>query len=61
MGYNYNKNIVEIPPWRVDILHEDTTNKAYVLEVNSAPRWEAIAKDTDVNVEREILRFLAEK
>jgi phenylalanyl-tRNA synthetase beta chain len=22
MGYNYNKNIVEIPPWRVDILHE---------------------------------------
>jgi phenylalanyl-tRNA synthetase beta chain len=22
MGYNYNKGIVEIPPWRVDILHE---------------------------------------
>lgn len=22
MGYNCNKNIVEIPPWRVDILHE---------------------------------------
>ncbi|MDD5700147.1 MAG: phenylalanine--tRNA ligase subunit beta [Candidatus Nanoarchaeia archaeon] len=22
MGYDYNKNIVEIPPWRIDILHE---------------------------------------
>ncbi len=22
MGYSYNKNIVEIPPWRIDILHE---------------------------------------
>lgn len=22
MGYNSNKNIVEIPPWRIDILHE---------------------------------------
>jgi phenylalanyl-tRNA synthetase beta chain len=22
MGYNYNKETVEIPPWRVDILHE---------------------------------------
>jgi len=22
MGYNYNKGIVEIPPWRTDILHE---------------------------------------
>jgi phenylalanyl-tRNA synthetase beta chain len=22
MGYNCNKNIVEIPPWRIDILHE---------------------------------------
>jgi phenylalanyl-tRNA synthetase beta chain len=22
MGYNYNKGIVEIPPWRLDVLHE---------------------------------------
>jgi phenylalanyl-tRNA synthetase beta chain len=22
MGFEYNKNIVEIPPWRIDILHE---------------------------------------
>jgi len=42
----------------VDILHEDATGKAYVLEVNSAPRWEAIKKDTGVNVEGEIIRFL---
>jgi phenylalanyl-tRNA synthetase beta chain len=22
MGYNYNKGVVEIPPWRLDVLHE---------------------------------------
>lgn len=43
----------------VDIIHEDATGKPYVLEVNSAPRWESISKDTGLNVEREILRFLA--
>ena len=43
----------------VDIIHEDATNKTYVLEVNSAPRWEAIKKDTGLNVEREIIKFLA--
>ena len=42
----------------VDIIHEEATAKAYVLEVNSAPRWESITKDTGVNVEREILKFL---
>jgi RimK family alpha-L-glutamate ligase len=42
----------------VDVIHEDSSGKAYVLEVNSAPRWESIAKDTGVNVEREILKFL---
>ena len=44
----------------VDIIHEDSSGKAYVLEVNSAPRWESIAKDTGVNVEKEILKFLVE-
>lgn len=43
----------------VDIIHEDKTDKPFVLEVNSAPRWESIKKDTKVNVEREILKFLA--
>jgi len=42
----------------VDIIHEDATGKAYVLEVNSAPRWDSITKDTGVNVEREILLYL---
>ena len=42
----------------VDIIHEDATGRAYVLEVNSAPRWDSIAKDTGVNVESEILKFL---
>jgi RimK family alpha-L-glutamate ligase len=42
----------------VDIIHEDSSGKPYVLEVNSAPRWASIAKDTGINVEREILKFL---
>jgi len=41
----------------VDLL-QDKDNKLYVLEVNSAPRWDSIKKDTGLNVEREILRFL---
>ncbi len=43
----------------VDIIHEDATDKAYVLEVNSAPRWESIREDTGINPEREIVKFLA--
>lgn len=42
----------------VDIIHDDATGKTYVLEVNSAPRWESIVKDTGINIEREILKFL---
>jgi len=42
----------------VDILHQDESGKSYVLEVNSAPRWESIKNDTGVNVEREIVSFL---
>ena len=41
----------------VDIIHDDVTGKSYILEVNSAPRWASIAKDTGVNVEREILKY----
>lgn len=41
----------------VDIL-ESVEGKYYLLEVNSAPRWEAIKKDTGVEVETEILEFL---
>ena len=42
----------------VDIIHDDATGETYVLEVNSAPRWDSVAKDTGVNVEGEILKFL---
>ena len=41
----------------VDIL-EVMDGRLYLLEVNSAPRWEAIKKDTGLEVEAEILTFL---
>jgi len=43
----------------VDILVEDATDKLYVIEANAAPSWKLIAKDCGVNVEKEILKFLA--
>lgn len=45
----------------VDILREDKTDKLYVLEVNSAPRWASIKADTGVQVEEEIVKFLVGK
>jgi len=45
----------------VDILVEDKTQKRFVLEVNSAPMWASIKKDTGLNVEAEILKFLMNK
>jgi glutathione synthase/RimK-type ligase-like ATP-grasp enzyme len=41
----------------VDILETNDKN-LYVLEVNSAPKWDSVKKDTGFNVEREILKFL---
>jgi RimK family alpha-L-glutamate ligase len=43
----------------VDLLKDDKTGKTYVLEVNSAPRWASIRKDTGINVEEEILKYLS--
>jgi RimK family alpha-L-glutamate ligase len=43
----------------VDVLRVDKTGELFVLEVNSAPRWESVKKDTGLNVEREIIKFLA--
>jgi RimK family alpha-L-glutamate ligase len=43
----------------VDIVHEDVGGNSYVFEVNSAPRWASITKDTGVNVESEILKYLS--
>lgn len=42
----------------VDVLVEDETEKAYVIEANAAPSWKLIAKDTGVNVEKQILQCL---
>lgn len=43
----------------VDIIYEDKTGEAYVLEVNSAPRWEAVSKNAGISVEEEIVKYLA--
>jgi len=43
----------------VDILKEDKSGKIYLLEVNSAPRWESVKKDTGIFVEEEILKYLS--
>jgi ribosomal protein S6--L-glutamate ligase len=42
----------------IDILKEDKTGKLYVIEANAAPSWKAMAKDTGINIEREILKYL---
>jgi RimK family alpha-L-glutamate ligase len=42
----------------VDIIRDRKTDKLYVLEVNSAPRWDSIKKDTGINVEEEIVKYL---
>lgn len=41
-----------------DILTDDFTGKKYVLEVNSAPRWAALVRDTGIKVEEEIIKYL---
>jgi RimK family alpha-L-glutamate ligase len=41
-----------------DILTDDMTGKKYVLEVNSAPRWAALKKDTGIEIEEEIVKYL---
>lgn len=41
----------------VDVLIDDKTGKKYILEVNSAPRWDSVRKDTGIFVEDEILTY----
>lgn len=43
----------------VDILRDDFTKKIYLLEVNSAPRWYSVTRDTGISVEREIVKYLS--
>jgi RimK family alpha-L-glutamate ligase len=41
----------------VDLI-KDKVGKTYVLEVNAAPSWRALAKDVGINVEEEILKYI---
>ncbi len=56
MGHNYNKGIVEIPSWRVDILHEvdliEDVAIAYGYEkfVPEIPKIEGIGKENEKEV-----------
>jgi len=45
----------------VDILEEDKTSNLYIIEANAAPSWNLIKKYAEINVESEILNFLASK
>lgn len=51
-------NAVDLDICGVDILQDEVTNKAYVIETNAAPSWNLINKYCDVSVEEEIVKFL---
>ena len=42
-----------------DILTDDKTGKKYVIEVNSAPGWKSVKRDTGVEIEEEILKYFS--
>ncbi len=42
-----------------DIITDSITGKKYILEVNSAPRWASLKKETGINIEEEIVKYLA--
>jgi glutathione synthase/RimK-type ligase-like ATP-grasp enzyme len=41
-----------------DVITDDFTGEKYILEVNSAPRWASLKKDTGIDVEEEIIKYL---
>ena len=43
----------------VDLIQDLGTGKVYVLEVNSAPRWARFKIETGIEVEEEIVKYLA--
>lgn len=45
----------------VDVVRDDETGKLYIWEVNTAPAWGAVAKDTGLNIEEEVLKFIMER
>ncbi|KKQ77261.1 hypothetical protein A2715_00040 [Candidatus Woesebacteria bacterium RIFCSPHIGHO2_01_FULL_39_32] len=52
-------NAVNLDIAGVDILEENDSGKLFVIEANAAPSWNLIKKDCGVEVEKEILNFLA--
>lgn len=66
MGYNYNKGIAEVPPWRVDILHEvdliEDIAIAYGYEkfIPEIPNITGIGKEDEKEItKRKIAEILA--
>lgn len=45
----------------VDVVHEDKSGKTFVFEVNSAPRWAALKRETGIDIEQEIVAFIKAK
>jgi glutathione synthase/RimK-type ligase-like ATP-grasp enzyme len=43
----------------VDVLVEDQTDNKFIIEANAAPAWNLIKSDTGLEVEKELLNFLA--
>ncbi|MEK7521678.1 MAG: hypothetical protein AAB599_02680 [Patescibacteria group bacterium] len=43
----------------VDLIQDIFSGKVYVLEVNSAPRWVRFKRETGINVEKEIVKYLS--
>lgn len=43
----------------IDLIRDNETQKIYVLEVNSAPRWSRFKEETGIAVEEEIVKYLA--
>lgn len=42
----------------VDIIEDVKNSKTYVIEANAAPSWKLVSKDTGLNVEELILKYL---
>ncbi|OGY07083.1 MAG: hypothetical protein A2694_03340 [Candidatus Blackburnbacteria bacterium RIFCSPHIGHO2_01_FULL_40_17] len=43
----------------VDVVHDEVSGETFILEVNSAPRWEGVSHDAGINIEEEIVKYLA--
>ncbi len=44
----------------VDILVDEVSKKPFVIEVNAAPSWKLLSKYCQINVEKEILKYLSQ-